>query len=623
LGQSGLWELLDMTARLQHQAWVVAVSLMVFFVNLGGSRLWDDDETKNATCAREMFQRGDWVVPTFNSELRTDKPPLVCWLMIGAYQLFGISEFAARLPSALFAVGTTLVTYHLGRLLLSQKAGLWAAMILATSPMFVWAGRSATPDSALIFCTTAAVLVYVRSVGSGQEGRFLTDWKAIRSREFSAAMPRSTMATIGVYSFLSLAALAKGPVGVLLPSATIGLFLLAVSATSTRYPLLPERSTLATMSIFYLRVALARLSGMLFRFPRVLRAMRPFLLVTTVLVVALPWYLLVTLQTNGAWPRGFFFTHNLERFLQPIGGHSGTPLFHFLAIAIGVFPWTFVLLAGIRQLVRRLRTDDPRAPAYLFLASWIIVWLAFFSLCETKLPNYLLPAYPALAIICGGLAADWVATPAARTIRHWLSLQWISLALVGAFLCGGLALVLPQQMPEAAGFAWIGLIPLVGAACGKVLQRRGSTAGALGSLVATTVLLIVVGYVVVGPAASERQNGAQVADAIRRLNLTPDRIGAYRVTDAGLLFYTDIRHDDWNQCDAIAQSLFLSCDRPLLITDEEGYRSIRSLLPADAAVLSRRPRMFRHGEIVLIGRGRPDGLSAALRSAADKTEIYR
>ncbi len=236
----------------------------------------------------------------------------------------------------------------------------------------------------------------------------------------------------------------------------------------------------------------------------------------------------------------------------------------------------------------------------------------------------MLPAYPALAIIGGSWAADCVAIPVLRTMRRWLSLQWIVLACFGAVLCGGFAIVLPRRMPEAVGFAWIGLIPVLGAVCGWLSQRRGNAAGAFGTLVVTTVVLVVAGYAVVAPAVSRRQNGAQVAESINRLKFKPDRVGAYRVTDAGLVFYAAIRHDDWNECTASVQSLFADCDRPLLITDDEGYRSIRSLLPADAIVVSRRPRLFRKGELVLVGRDKPIELSATLESAATgRTEIRR
>ena len=90
---------------------VIVIACTIFFTNLGVAQLWDRDEPRNAGCAAEMLQRNDWVVPIFNGELRYQKPVLLYWLTMSAYQLFGVNEFAARLPSALLAVGTIAITY--------------------------------------------------------------------------------------------------------------------------------------------------------------------------------------------------------------------------------------------------------------------------------------------------------------------------------------------------------------------------------------------------------------------------------------------------------------------------------------------------------------------------------
>ena len=95
-------------------------------------------------CAQGDAQRGDWVVPTFNYELRTQKPVLLYWLMMASYSLFGVNEFAARFPSALMAIGTTLVTFHLGRLLFNNRAGLLAGLMMATCLMFGVGGHRHT-----------------------------------------------------------------------------------------------------------------------------------------------------------------------------------------------------------------------------------------------------------------------------------------------------------------------------------------------------------------------------------------------------------------------------------------------------------------------------------------------
>src|SRR5262245_26270222 len=151
-----------MAERLKQAGLVIAVAALVMLTNLGGPRLWDRDEPRNAGCALEMLARQDWVVPWFNGELRAHKPVLLYWCIMVSYSALGVSEFSARLPSALCAIGTTLCAYSIGRRLFGLRAGVWAGIALATSLMFVVAGRAATPDALLIFCTTLALAIYVR-----------------------------------------------------------------------------------------------------------------------------------------------------------------------------------------------------------------------------------------------------------------------------------------------------------------------------------------------------------------------------------------------------------------------------------------------------------------------------
>ncbi|NIL98695.1 MAG: phospholipid carrier-dependent glycosyltransferase, partial [Planctomycetales bacterium] len=122
-------------ALLWDQGLIVLVAGIVLFTNLGGPRLWDRDEPRNAGCAKEMQARGDWVVPVFNNELRDAKPVLLYWFIMSAYWMFGMGEFAARFWSVIFAIGTVLATYHLGRRLWNPSIALWSALILTTTLM--------------------------------------------------------------------------------------------------------------------------------------------------------------------------------------------------------------------------------------------------------------------------------------------------------------------------------------------------------------------------------------------------------------------------------------------------------------------------------------------------------
>src|SRR5258708_30598105 len=108
-----------MIERLHHRGWhyvlLVAISAILFFVNLGGPTLWDLDEGRNANCAYEMMEANNWIVPTFNGKLRVDKPALLYWLQIFSYIAFGVNEFAARFPSAVAARVTAVLAYSLAR----------------------------------------------------------------------------------------------------------------------------------------------------------------------------------------------------------------------------------------------------------------------------------------------------------------------------------------------------------------------------------------------------------------------------------------------------------------------------------------------------------------------------
>lgn len=141
---------------------------MICFVNLGVTGLWDLDEALYSSIAREMNTRGDWVVTTFNAALFCEKPPLMFWLMMGSFKILGESEFSARLPAAILAIGTALTTYHLARRLFSAEVGFWAGLVTTSNVIFTVSARAATVDSALTFVTTLAMALFAKGGGSAK-----------------------------------------------------------------------------------------------------------------------------------------------------------------------------------------------------------------------------------------------------------------------------------------------------------------------------------------------------------------------------------------------------------------------------------------------------------------------
>ena len=171
--------------------------------NLGKPSLWDVDEGRNSGAAYEMRESGNWIVPTFNYELREDKPALLYWMQMGCFELFGVGEFAARLPSALAALLSLLCTYELACSLFGRAAGLLAGLLLGSTIGLCGAAHFANPDSLLNGFTCLALTLFWLDYARNGRSWFLTAGIAV-----------------------ALAVLAKGPIGLLLPGAVIFLFLM-------------------------------------------------------------------------------------------------------------------------------------------------------------------------------------------------------------------------------------------------------------------------------------------------------------------------------------------------------------------------------------------------------------
>src|SRR5438270_1230164 len=180
--------------RLGHYVLLTVVAAALTLPNLGAPSLWDIDEGLNAEAAREMLESGNWIVPTFNGQPRTAKPALLYWLQVASYRRLGVTEFAARLPSALAALATVLLTYELGRRMFGGAAGLLAGVMVISCLQVCVLAHAATPDSLLLACLMLTFALF---------------WEGY------TADGRRWLMTTGLGT--GLAVLAKGPVGVALP----------------------------------------------------------------------------------------------------------------------------------------------------------------------------------------------------------------------------------------------------------------------------------------------------------------------------------------------------------------------------------------------------------------------
>ena len=239
-------------------------------------------------------------------------------------------------------------------------------------------------------------------------------------------------------------------------------------------------------------------------------SMRPLTAIVVILAVAAPWYILVGYRTDGEWLRKFFIEFNLRPFKQPILGHGDTTFltslaavlvailyyfYHVPSVLVGFFPWSIFLGPTIVDTAQRIRRRDAWRNACVLAICWFAVWFVFWSICKTKLPHYLLPAYPALALLTGCFIDRWQTEPA--SLKPWeLRNGWISMILIGLALMIAVPFATYFLLPGEEVLGILGLIPLLGGGlCWWLVSRgRNSQAAVAFAVMAVVCLTAMFGW---------------------------------------------------------------------------------------------------------------------------------
>lgn len=432
-----------------HLVVLLGLAAALLFAGLGTVALTDRDEGANAEAAREMLERRSWITPTLNYAPRFAKPALVYWLMAVAYAGLGVSETAARLPSAVASAALVLLQYAFARWALGGAAAFRAALILLLAVEFVALARLALTDAVLVLWTTAAGFAFFRAHhGPPPRGR----WYA------------------AMYVVMGLGALAKGPVGILVPAVAIAAYL-----------------------------ALAGGWG------RVWREGHPLRGLALLLLVAGPWYAAMLWEHGGGYvarARG----ETLGRVFRTVTGPGGTALFYVPVLLVGFFPWSALLPGALVGALRgaRARAAANRAGAVtVFAAAWVVAVLVLFSLFQSRLPHYVAPLFPAAALL---LAAAWpdVVPGVARGLLAGLGILIGGGLMAAAAMGPAIGRLLAPAYPAAPGAALpsgvVAVAALALAASGTAALRDGTRL--FRALAVVTTALIAVGLHVVLPAFS-------------------------------------------------------------------------------------------------------------------------
>lgn len=325
--------------RSQVTDWLLLVAFPAFFFlwKLASFGLIGADEPRYAQVAREMMQRGDWITPTLGGLPWLEKPPLYYWQAIIAYKIFGVSDWAARLPSVFDAFLLVLAVYWFLRHF-RKGLELDGALICATSAGIVGFSRAASTDMPLAAMFSIAMLAWYSWVEDGNKKHLA-----------------------GFYAFLALAMLAKGPVAPFLAGVIIFIF-----AVAQRTPAIAWKTLWIPGILFFC-------------------------------VIALPWYVLVQVR-NPQFFHEFVVEHNLARFGTNLYHHP-EPFWYYVPVTLlGWVPWAVIVIAALAWAMRQIRRRGANALS-LFLLIWIAAVVVFFSISQSKLPGYVLPAVPAGAVL--------------------------------------------------------------------------------------------------------------------------------------------------------------------------------------------------------------------------------
>jgi 4-amino-4-deoxy-L-arabinose transferase-like glycosyltransferase len=372
--------------------------------------LIDRDEPRFAEASREMIERGNYIVPYFNNQLRLDKPPLTYWVQVASYSIFGENDFAARFPSAIAAALTAVLILVWGRRVGGEKVGWWAVIIFTLSLQTFVQAKAAVADMWLVLFMTLANWAGYELIQRPTPNAQRPTPNSEALNQTSNIKHQTLIWWFTFYLSLALGFLAKGPIAWTPLLAVAGLIIYTRDWQPAR--------------------RFKFLGGILL----------------TLVVVAL-WGIPALIQTNGEFFTVGIGRHVVTRSFMTLEGHGASSFgmyalllpFYFVTVFISFFPWSIKLPWLIRKLWQKAKAgvDVPGYSGILidtYLLWGIAIIFVIFTLVSTKLPHYTLPAFPLLALL---LARHWQQGSAIEsrrsrftTIAVAIACVWIAVALV-------------------------------------------------------------------------------------------------------------------------------------------------------------------------------------------------
>jgi len=430
-------------ARIGWAILILATLYVCYFSHLGAIGFVGPDEPRYAWIARDMAETGDWVTPRLYGKPWFEKPPLFYWGAALSFKLFGVSEAAARLPSAISALLATLALAWLALRLYGAETARWLLLLLPTTVGMIGFSHAAATDMPFSAMLTVAMVCAAVVLG-------------LTRNENTPILSRTPWLALILFGFfLGLAVLAKGPAAIILSGGTI--FFWALFSK---------------------------------RWRDAFRLFHP-VAVASFCLIALPWYILCA-RRNPDFFRIFIIEHNFKRYLTPEFQHIQPFWYYIPILGLGLLPWTVSSFIYLKDAVRSWREGDWLNSPGLLFACWAIFPVVFFSLSKSKLPGYVLPIIPPLQMlaaqrvslrVCKTLPGDrWIAITSGVTLIT-LSLftlvksvriedfRWAALVLA----TGGFAILFPGNLWRLSQALAISVLTVIVAIALAFLGYAGPT----------------------------------------------------------------------------------------------------------------------------------------------------
>ena len=401
-------------ARIGWAILILATLYVCYFSHLGAIGFVGPDEPRYAWIARDMAETSDWVTPRLYGKPWFEKPPLFYWGAAISFKLFGVSEAAARLPSAVSAFLATFALAWLALRLYGAETARWLLLLLPTTVGMIGFSHAAATDMPFSGMLTIAMVCAAVVLG-------------LTCNENSPVIPQTPCFALVLFGFfLGLAVLAKGPVGIILSGGAVFFWALVTK-----------------------------------RWRDAFRLFHPAALASFCLT-ALPWYILCA-RRNPDFFRIFIIEHNFKRYLTPEFQHIQPFWYYGPIILIAILPWSVILLRVGYDAVLSFRQRQWKESNSLFLALWTIFPLVFFSFSQSKLPGYALPVLPPLS----ALAARSLVLAFQRSLgaARWVAVAVAMLLMAPVGVFSYLALIAPGGiglLPLSATLRWASICALLG-----------------------------------------------------------------------------------------------------------------------------------------------------------------